>query len=112
MNLRELLKKDFGIDFPISGGFGNSRETAITIHRGEPNDYVSVEYGILRCLGMGRRIEWKLLGQMLIKHEGRMMEQMKIETVQLTDDERITQVENYYFDLSECFGPRSEEHKD
>ena len=27
---------------------------------------------------------------------------MKIETVQITEDEVITQIENYYFDITEC----------
>lgn len=103
MTPRELLKRDFGIDFPISGGFGNSRESPIIIHRQDPNDYTSVEYGILRCLGIGRGIKWKLLQQSLLEHEGRMLDQMKIETVELTPTEQITQVENYYFDITECF---------
>jgi hypothetical protein len=102
MNLREFLKSDFGIDFPISGGMGNSRDTPIVIHREEPNDYAGVEYGVLRCLGIGRGIEWKLLKQTLLSQGDRQIDQMKIETVQLTPTERITQVENYYFDITEC----------
>jgi hypothetical protein len=102
MTLKALLKQDFNIDFPISGGFGNSRDQPIIIHREDPNDYTSVEYGILRCLGIGRRIEWKVNQQTTIKHEGRTLDQMKIETKQTTDDEIITQIENYYFDITEC----------
>jgi hypothetical protein len=102
MTLRELLKQDFNIDFPISGGFGNSRDQPIIIHRAVPNDYTSVEYGVLRCLGVGRRIKWNLKQQATIAHEGRTLDQMKIETVQITEDEVITQIENYYFDITEC----------
>jgi hypothetical protein len=104
INLRELLKADFGIDFPISGGTGNSRESPIIIHYQKPNDYVGVEYGILRCLGIGRRIEWKLIQQTLQNLDGRTIEQMKIETKQTIATEIITQIENYYFDITECFG--------
>jgi hypothetical protein len=102
MTLRELLKQDFDIDFPISGGFGNSREQPVIIHQETPNDYTSVEYGILRCLGIGRGIEWKLKQQATIKHEGKTLDQMKIETIQTTEKEVITQIENYYFDITEC----------
>ena len=104
INLRELLKTDFGIDFPISGGTGNSRDSPIIIHHQNPNDYVGVEYGILRCLGIGRRIEWKLIQQSLLNFDGRKIEQMKIETKQSIETDIITQVENYYFDITECFG--------
>lgn len=102
MNLRKLLKDDFGIDFPISGGTGNSRDDAITIHREVPNDYTSVEYRILRCLGFGRGIEWEVIQQAVMHHKGRTLDQLKVQTKETTEDEIITQVENYYFDISEC----------
>ena len=66
MDLRELLKTYFDIDFPITGGTGNSIDNPIIIQKVEPNDYTSVEYGIIRCLGVGRGIEWKFLKQELI----------------------------------------------
>lgn len=102
MDLRKLLKEDFGIDFPISGGTGNSRDNAIVIHRESPNDYTSVEYGILRCLGIGRGIEWKVIQQAVMHHESRTLDQLKVQTKEITEDEIITQIENYYFDISEC----------
>ena len=104
INLREMLKADFGIDFPISGGTGNSRDNPIIIHHRVPNDYVAVEYGVLRCIGVGRRVEWKLLENSLFHHLGRRIEQMKIETKHVADDMLVTRVENYYFDLTDCFG--------
>ncbi len=101
-SLRELLKEDFDIDFPISGGWGNSRDNAIIIHKVQPNDYTSVEYGILQCLGTGRRINWKVIKQALMEHNGRSLDQIKIETKESTDKGIITQIENYYFDITEC----------
>lgn len=55
MNLKEILKNDFNIDFLISGGTGNSKENPIIIHKQIPNDYTSVEYDILRCIGSWKR---------------------------------------------------------
>lgn len=101
-NLRVLIKNDFGIDFPISGGTGNSLNNPIIIHKVEPNDYVSVEYQILHCLGLGRRIEWKLLQQTLINQNNRKLDQLKIEVKEKTQTETITTIENYYFDITEC----------
>ncbi len=99
MKLRQLLNEDFGIDFPISGGNGNSRDNPIVIHKQDPNDHTSIEYGILRYLGIGRRIKWKLIKQSLIEYEGRKLDQLKIETI----SEVTTQIENYYFDITECY---------
>jgi hypothetical protein len=43
MTLKDLLKNDFGADLPISGGFGNSIDNPIIIHRNGINDYVGTE---------------------------------------------------------------------
>jgi len=102
MNLRQFLKDDFGIDFPISGGLGNSREDPIIIHHTIPNDYTSVEYAILQCLGLSREIAWKLVQQFTLNHNERTLDQLKIETTQVTEREIITEVENFYFDITEC----------
>jgi len=104
INLRAMLKEDFGIDLPISGGTGNSRDRPVIIGYRIPNHYVAVEHTVLRCLGIGRRVEWKLLQQALIEHNGRKLDQMQIETERTTDTQIITQIENYYFDVTECLG--------
>jgi len=103
INLKELLKKDFGIDFPISGGIGNSKENPIIIYYKFPNDYTNVEYGVLRCIATGRRMKWKLIKQSLINHNGRKLDQLKIETKWVEKDQLIKQIENYYFDITDCF---------
>lgn len=103
MTLKELLAKDFNVNLPISGGFGNSIDNAIIIHRDIINDYVGTEYTILKFLGIGRGITWKILRQELLSHNGRKIDKIKIETKQVTENEIITQIENYYFDITECF---------
>lgn len=104
MTIKEVIKRDFGVDLPISGGFGNSIETPIIIHRTDINDYVGLEHFILNCLGKGRKIEWRILEQGLLTHNGRKIDKVKIETKQTTENEIITQIENFYFDLSDCLG--------
>ena len=71
MTLKNLLEKDFGVQLPISGGFGNSIDNAIIIHKDSINDYVGTEHFILECLGKGRQIEWKILGQELHNHNNK-----------------------------------------
>ncbi len=104
MSLKDLLKSDFGVELPISGGFGNSMDNAVIIHRIGINDYVGTEHFILECLGKGRGIEWKILGQELLSHNDKKIDKINIETKQTKELEIITQIENYYFDISECFG--------
>ncbi len=104
MTLKDLLEKDFIVELPMSGGFGNSIDNAIIIHREGINDYVGTEHFIIKCLGIGRRVEWKILGQELLTHNNKKIDKIKIETKQFTETEIITQIENYYFDITDCIG--------
>lgn len=106
MDLRSLLKKDFDVDLPISGGTGNAITNPIVVHREVPNDYVGVEYAILKFLGIGRGIGWKMLSQKLMHHENRVIDKVRIETVRTTPAEEERTVEAYYFDITECYGRR------
>lgn len=103
MTLKEILKSYFGVELPISGGTGNSIDNAIIIHREGMNDYVGTEYAILKYIGKVRNIEWKTLGQELLNHNNRKFDKIKIETKETTVSETKTQVENYYFNITECF---------
>lgn len=102
MDIKNLLLKDFGIDLPISGGFGDSIDNPIIIHREGINDYVGTENDVLKFLAQGRRVEWEKIGQSLLSQNGRNIDKIKIKTVQITNDEIISQVENFYFDITDC----------
>lgn len=102
INLRNLLKADFGIDFPIAGGTGNSKENPIVILREEPNDYTSCEYGVLDCIARGRGVEWKLVQQAVMHHNGRTLDQMKVKMTQHSSSSMHHTIENYYFDITDC----------
>lgn len=106
MDLKQLIKSDFGIDLPISGGMGNSIESPIVIEIDGCKNCAEIENTILGCLGLGRRIEWKLLKQQLLKNGEKHIDKLQIETTHNTDYEIITQIENYYFDISICFQKR------
>jgi hypothetical protein len=104
MDLETLLLLDYGLDLDISGGQHISLDNPIVIHQSHRLDYVSVEHLIVKCICEGRRVEWRLLDQRLFEHNGRLIDKLRIETVETTADEYITQIESYYFDIHECFG--------
>ncbi|MBX3164202.1 MAG: hypothetical protein KF900_06940 [Bacteroidetes bacterium] len=114
MIARDLIKKDFGVDLPIKGGNGNSIDSPVIIEYVIPNDYVGVEYAYLKYLGIGRGIEWKRTKQALIEHNGRSIDKLTIEFPEWENGQKFTVTENYYFDITECFGKDlfSEEEKE
>lgn len=109
MTLKELIRQDFNVNLDISGGLGNSIQNPVIIHRTEINDYLGTEHFILKCLGKGRKVEWKILGQELLNHNNKNIDKIKIETKEITEYEIITQIENYYFDITECLGNNKQE---
>ena len=108
MELKDLLNKDFGVELPISGGFGNSMENSIFIHKADKNDQVEIEHLVLKYLGKGRGIEWEIIEIKTVSFENKKIDKVKIKTKQLTDSEIITQIENFYFDITEFLEKKEE----
>lgn len=108
MNIREQIRKDFGVDLPVKGGSGISIEDPLEIELTEINDYIGAEYAFLKYLGLGRGIEWRVIEQALLYHNDKKIDKIVIETKEFTEDEIITQTENYYFDITECFNKKYE----
>ena len=98
--LRALLIRDWGLDLPIRGGFGQSRDDPIVVDCSDPVVAAKTQTLVLQGLGRGRGVFWRCLGRNFLGSEWPSIEQFKIETVELTASEVITQTENYYFDLS------------
>ncbi len=44
MTLKDQLENDFGVELPISDGFGNTIENSIIILRNENINYVGAEH--------------------------------------------------------------------
>jgi hypothetical protein len=50
-----------------------------------------------------RGIEWKLLEQTLLSYEEKRIEFLKIETKQITEQEIIIKIRDYYFDITDYY---------
>lgn len=113
LSFKEVIKIVFGVDLPIRGGIGNSLEKAVIIERAQPlNDYVSVQYEVLKYMALGRELlSWKVLRQELIRENGKTYDKLYIQVSFLRSGQRIEQVEHYYFDITECFGPEPSSEK-
>ena len=101
ISLRKLINEDFGIDLPIKGSTGNSIDNPVIIEWSPDDDFVSVQFAYLRCIGMARGIEWKFISQKQLSQNGRILDRLTIKTREFGKSEIITQQENYYFDITE-----------
>lgn len=103
ISVRETIKNDFGIDLPISGGWGNSIDAAVVLHHQIPNDYVSVEYEYIGCIAKYSGFKWKLISQNLVSENNKRYDVIKIEAVAENDGEVRSKTMNFHFDITGCF---------
>ena len=103
MDIRELIKKAFNEDLPISGGMGNSIEQAVILESGGPlNDYVSLQYQVMDLISKGRNVSWELKGQELIVKEGRKYDKLMVAVKGINGNPMPLQIEYHYYDITNC----------
>jgi hypothetical protein len=100
MTLRQQLRKDFGLDLPIGSGFGSSREDPVVILASDPMAVAWIEMLLLNCAGKVLGRLWRVSGRNSMSREWRHIEQLQLETIELTSTEIITQQVNFYFDVT------------
>jgi hypothetical protein len=104
--LHDLLLGGMGIELPIRGGYGGSREDPIVITASDVDGVALTRFLTLHALGRGRGIFWRTVANALLGDEWPGIEQFKIETVRLTETQMITRTENFYFDVSTVIAAR------
>jgi hypothetical protein len=103
MDIRELIKKAFNEDLPISGGMGNSIEEAVILESAELlNDYVSLQYQVMDLISKGRDVSWELKGQELIVKDGRKYDKLMVAVKGINGNHMPLQIEYHYYDITKC----------
>ena len=78
MDIRELIRKAFNEDLPISGGMGNSIEEAVILESAGPmNDYLTLEYRVMDLISKGRDVSWELKRQSLVVKDDRKYDKLE-----------------------------------
>ena len=103
MSFRKTIKNKFGVDLSIKGGNGNCIESPIIIGETQKYNYVSLEKKCINYACCSLQIEWILLRQELIIHEGKYIDVIKIRISTNGDFANNYKEINYFFDISDCF---------
>ncbi len=108
--LKEIILQVFGATLPIKGDMGDSMDNAVIIERTMPfNDYVSIEHEVVNFIAKGREVHsWKKIKQQLLFENGKTYDKLEVEVVINKNGKLFNQTENYFFDITECFGPEKE----
>lgn len=102
MEIRKLIKSNFGVDLPIEGGIGDSIENPVIIEATFSN-YVWAEHAYVKYFCLQKNIKWQSLGQKLISHNGKKIDVIEIVTFITIETEETTKNESFYFDITEFF---------
>lgn len=117
-NLRELFKKVFDVDLPISGGFGQSIDDPIVVHADNSTVGVKMEYQIIGFLQELAGNAWHRGEQTLIRMGGKSFDKVSIsledpivpcfmsDKMSPSDKESVAMdiapmQQDYYFDITE-----------
>lgn len=100
MNLRQLLKKDFGIEVLVQGGTGLADDPFV-IEPCSAMEATRTQLNLLRGLERGRGELWRLLEAVSVAPT---VQRLRIKTVLFTRDEIINETRGYYFDVSQVDG--------
>lgn len=98
--LRELLKADFGIDLPISGGSGCSLAEPVIIDSDSPHVMSRVQMEMLRCILMRLGWHWRLSSKELVGPQTEVIEKVVCEVKYTEEEQVITEIRAFYFDIS------------
>lgn len=103
MDFRTIIKQNFGVDLPISSGFGSDFTTAVVVLPTAPNfAYADIESDYLKYMGLLRNIEWKIISKTLINNGGKTFDVVKVETKEIAGKNNSICTEINYFDVTAC----------
>jgi hypothetical protein len=104
MDIRELIRKAFNEDLPISGGMGNSIEEAVILESAGPmNDYLTLEYRVMDLIAKGRDVSWELKRQSLVVKDDRTYDKLEVAVKGINGNPMPLRMENHYYDITKCF---------
>lgn len=98
MNLKDILKEDFNLDLPISGGLGNTVEDSIVIQTADPDTASVVAMGIAAAIFPSAGVYWQCIGMEPVQESPDVFKYI-YGTLQLTEAEVVQSARELYFNL-------------
>ena len=103
MDIRELIRKAFNEDLPISGGMGNSIDEAVILESAGPmNDYLTLEYRVMDLISKGRDVSWELKRQSLVVKDDRKYDKLEVAVKGINGNPMPLRLEYHYYDITKC----------
>lgn len=98
--LKELLLREFGKDFKISGGAGSSVEDPIIVEVQSPHEASWIEMEVANCIYSRLGCHWRAVGRSKLLSGSKHIEKLSCEVQYIDGDQLISEYRSFYFDLS------------
>lgn len=96
LTIRQMIHRDFGVDIPLESGCGKRAEP-FKLSNVDRDQYGFVQLQLIDCISLGRGIYWKTQSREIVEQDNKPLEKVSIETIELTETQRFTGSEAYYF---------------
>jgi len=101
MDIKNIILKEHGLLLPISGGHGDSIDTAVKIER-----VIDVQNAYIECYLNKKK--WLKVSRRLMSVEGNRFHKV---TVEYLDDDGEEKMIDYFFDITGWFGRLAQNHR-
>jgi hypothetical protein len=97
---RELIRRDFDIDLPISGGNGNSLAERIILETESPFSASRIEFELIKCIFDRLNYFWRIVEKTAIDGLQSRVEKVGLEIQFAEAEQVVTERRSFYFDIS------------
>ena len=101
MNLREMIKRDFGYDLPISGGSGLSPADPIHVNVKDKRKASAIQSIYCRCVYGANSWYWRHLTSEWVLGDFSSIAKISSQVKYLERNQIVTETRNFYWDMSE-----------
>lgn len=99
MSLTDFIKHHLGETFPLVGGHGTRLEPTL-FNVSDKHLFAKCQMLLLDTLLKPTGFYWRCVNKSLVTSDGKPLEKIDIEVIELTETEKVTENRGYYFDIS------------
>ena len=100
LSLREVIKEEYGVDLPISGGVGLSQDDPVVINTSNQLDASNIQWRVIQSANQSLKRAWLISNKLIFKDGDKLIEKVTTNVNYYQDKKPMRVVWDFYFDIS------------
>jgi hypothetical protein len=100
LSLREVIKEEYGVDLPISGGVGLSQDNPVVIDTTSQLDASNIQWRVIQSANQSLKRAWLISNKLIFKDGDKLIEKVTTNVNYYQDKKPMRVVWDFYFDIS------------